>query len=304
MVVPARDAAATLERAVACLAAQQLDVPYEVVVVDDGSLDATAAIASAFGPPVRVVEGAGRGAAEARNRGVAAATGRVLAFTDADCFAPPGWLAAGLAGMERFDLLQGAVEPDPSAPPQAYEHSLYVPARSGLFETANLFVDRAWFDRVGGFEDVVDTAVAQGRFGEDVWLGWRAERLGARIGFSAEALTYHARIRRSAGEYVAERRRLRHFPALVGAVPELRAERGCAWLFLSRRSAAFDLALTSAVVAALSRRPALLMAVLPYVAAVLRRLGLSRPALVEVAADATGFWALVRGSAQARVPVL
>ena len=117
-------------------------MPYEVVVVDDGSRDATAAIASAFGPPVRVVEGAGRGAGEARNRGVAAAAGRVLAFTDADCFAPPGWLAAGLAGMERVDLLQGAVEPEPGAPARTYDHSLWVPARSGLFETANLFVDR------------------------------------------------------------------------------------------------------------------------------------------------------------------
>jgi glycosyltransferase involved in cell wall biosynthesis len=69
VVIPARDAAATLERTLAALEDQTLAEPYEVVVVDDRSRDATAEVAERAGPRVRLVRGAGRGPAEARNLG-------------------------------------------------------------------------------------------------------------------------------------------------------------------------------------------------------------------------------------------
>ena len=89
VIIAARDAAATLPRAIAGLAACA-DGLAEIVVVDDASRDATARVAAAADPRVRVVAGAGAGPAAARNRGVAAARGRLVGFLDAD----DEWLAA------------------------------------------------------------------------------------------------------------------------------------------------------------------------------------------------------------------
>jgi cellulose synthase/poly-beta-1,6-N-acetylglucosamine synthase-like glycosyltransferase len=69
-----------------------LDYPdYEVVVVDDGSSDDTGEILTRF-PKVRVLRQPNRGLSVARNVGLQAATGAVVAYTDSDCFADPNWL--------------------------------------------------------------------------------------------------------------------------------------------------------------------------------------------------------------------
>ena len=115
VVIPARDAAATLGRALAGVAAQ--DVGHELIVVDDGSRDATPALAREHG--ARVLAGAGAGPAAARNLGAAEARTDALAFLDADCFPTPGWLRAGLDALVRADLVQGAVRADPRRRPWA-----------------------------------------------------------------------------------------------------------------------------------------------------------------------------------------
>jgi len=73
------------------LAAQE-DTGFEVVVVDDGSSDGTAAVAARRGARV-VRHRRRRGLAAARNSGVAAARGEIVAFTDDDCLPARGWLA-------------------------------------------------------------------------------------------------------------------------------------------------------------------------------------------------------------------
>src|SRR5204863_903204 len=105
VIVPARDAAATLGRALAALGAQEGAPDFEVIVVDDGSRDGTAQLAERAG--ARTVRAAGDGPARARNAGAAAASGAVLAFTDADCYPTPGWLAAALRALDGADLVQG-----------------------------------------------------------------------------------------------------------------------------------------------------------------------------------------------------
>src|SRR5947208_559248 len=108
VIIPARDAEPTLDRTLTSICEQELDRPFEVLVVDDGSRDETAAIARRYEPLVSVIElpqGAGPGAA--RNRGVTEARAPVLAFTDADCFATPSWLACGLDALKQADLVQG-----------------------------------------------------------------------------------------------------------------------------------------------------------------------------------------------------
>src|SRR5947207_499564 len=103
VVVPARNAEATLGRALDAIASQRLDEPWETIVVDDGSSDGTAGIAEGAPGDVTVLRAGAAGPAAARNRGAEAARGEMLAFTDADCFPAPGWLAAGLRALESAD---------------------------------------------------------------------------------------------------------------------------------------------------------------------------------------------------------
>src|SRR5438105_3162891 len=94
----ARHIAATLKSAV-----EQSRPPAEVIVVDDGSSDRSAAVAEAFGPPVKVLRQKNQGAAVARNRGVLEAVGEWIAFLDDDDEWNPKRLEAVLSVAETAD---------------------------------------------------------------------------------------------------------------------------------------------------------------------------------------------------------
>jgi glycosyltransferase involved in cell wall biosynthesis len=306
VVVPARNSAATIARTLEALEAQRLEAPYEVIVVDDGSSDGTAALARGAG--VRVVESGGTGAAAARNRGVAAAGGSVIAFTDSDCFPAPGWLAAGLAAIEAgAEFVQGRVEPDPEATLGPFDRTLWVEGECGFYESANLLIRRELFERLGGFEEWMPIG---GRpFAEDVWLGWRIVRSGARTTFARDALVHHAVFPRGPLGFVAERWRLGNFAAVARRIPEFRTRPMFAHVFMSRRSAALDAALAGATLAALRRSPLPLLGALPYAAMVATA---ARPyrrrapivAAVAMTADFVGAVSLLLGSARSRSVVL
>ncbi len=303
VIVPARNAEDTIGRALEALTRQRVAVPYEVIVVDNGSTDATRTIIERAGGPVRRVAGSGRGPGEARNRGAGGARAGLLAFTDSDCVPTDGWLAAGLRALERFDLVQGKVLPDPAAELRPFDRTLWVTEDHGLHETANLFVTKAVFERVGGFEDWL-TPRTGGPLGEDVWFGWRARRSGARPGFCATALVHHAVFPRAPLGYVAERRRLQHFPALARRIPELRRALFFRGVFLNRRSAAFDAAVVAGLLA-IARRSALPLAgALPYLLMAARHARRGRSmtavAVIDLLADLAGMEALARGSITSR----
>lgn len=303
VIVPARDAADTLGATLAALADQDTPARYEVIVVDDGSTDATQAVVASSGVAVRLLRGTGAGPAAARNVGAGAARGRVLAFTDADCVPDPGWLSAALAALEAAELVQGRVLPPEGARIGPYDRSITVVSEYGLYETANLVVERELFERLDGFESIL-TPRRGIELGEDVWLGWRARRSGARTCFSDAALVRHAVFPRSAAGFVAERARLRFFPELVRRIPELRDGFLYHRIFLSPRSARFDLALICTGAAIATRRSAPLLGAVPYARA-LRRSSRGRPrpaevTVVQLAADALGAAALVYGSTRSR----
>jgi glycosyltransferase involved in cell wall biosynthesis len=299
VVVPARDAAGTLGATLTGLAAQSR-APDEVIVVDDGSSDATVALAEASAVVTRVVRGRGEGPGAARNAGAAVAAGDVLAFLDADCVPEPGWLAAGLGALAQADLVQGRTTPPPGAHVGPFDRTLWVTAPWGLFETANLFVTRALFEDLGGFEPWLSPARSK-ELAEDVWFGWRAVRAGARTAFCDAALVHHAVFARGPRDYVAERLRLRYFPAMAARIPELRDAFFHRRVFLTPRSAAFDAALAGLLLAAAARRPWPLALALPYARMARRR---PRAWPVDLAADAVGLGALIAGSARARSVVL
>lgn len=301
MIVPARDAAATLPRSLAALAAQRGAPSLEVIVVDDGSCDATAEVA-AMAPEVRVVHQAAQGPAVARNRGVTEAKGTHLAFLDADCYPTAGWAAAAMDALGDADLVQGAVLPDAQARIGPFDRSLWVTEERGLYEAANLLVRREVFERVGGFEEWIRPARGKA-IAEDLWFGWRVRRSGARTAFCEAALVHHAVFDRGPGEFVSERRRLRYFPAIARKVPELRSKTFVARVFLDSRSAAFDTMVAGVGLAVLARRPpALALAIplaIPY-ARVLSRAGSPRVAAWQLAADAVGLIELLHGSLRYR----
>lgn len=83
VIVAARDAAGTLQATLESVAAQRYP-DRELIVVDDGSTDATAEIAARFAPAALIRQPVATGAAAARNAGVARATGELLAMLDAD----------------------------------------------------------------------------------------------------------------------------------------------------------------------------------------------------------------------------
>src|SRR5262245_39908172 len=83
VVIPSYNSAAYLPAAIDSVLAQTAR-DLEVIVVDDGSTDDTPDVVARYGPPVRGIRQANAGVAAARNRGIAEARGRYIAFLDAD----------------------------------------------------------------------------------------------------------------------------------------------------------------------------------------------------------------------------
>jgi len=192
VVVPVRDGARTLPALLESLATQTLSRErFEVVVVDNASRDDSAAIARAHGAVV--VHEPVPNRSRARNAGARAARAGLIAFTDADCVATPEWLEAFLARADGAPLVAGPVEMTTGEPPtmvERFERSWRSGqehwVRDGWAATANLLVERAAFDAVGGFDP------AYRHIGEDADFCLRAGRAGHRLGWCAEAVVAHA----------------------------------------------------------------------------------------------------------------
>jgi glycosyltransferase involved in cell wall biosynthesis len=113
VIVPVLDAQDTIGAQLQALADQETPVPFDVVVADNGSCDATAAVARRWSEQLdlQILDASTRpGSAHARNVAVAAATGDLLCFCDADDVVAPGWLAALIESARRADLVAGALE--------------------------------------------------------------------------------------------------------------------------------------------------------------------------------------------------
>ena len=101
VVVPVLNGAATIDQCLRSIVG--LDFPaaqLEVIVVDNGSTDSTRELLERYRDRIRILSATTRGPAAARNAGVRAARGRLIAFTDADCVVDPSWLRHLLPPLE------------------------------------------------------------------------------------------------------------------------------------------------------------------------------------------------------------
>jgi len=104
VVVPAYNAAGVITSCLDALQKQDYDLPYEILIVDDGSSDGTADLAESSG--VRVIRHAAKqGAAAARNSGINAAVGDLICFTDADGMPKENWIQEILQPLSNQDIV-------------------------------------------------------------------------------------------------------------------------------------------------------------------------------------------------------
>ncbi|EHJ45987.1 glycosyl transferase family 2 (plasmid) [Solidesulfovibrio carbinoliphilus subsp. oakridgensis] len=194
VVVPAYNAAATLPATLAGLAAQRFAGRVEVIVVDDGSTDATAAVAEAAG--ATVLRQKNQGPATARNAGATAGRGELLVFTDADCEPHPDFLAAltrpladpgvsGVQGAYRTRQPQLVARFAQAEFEDRYAFTARFPCLDLVATYAAAF-RRELFLQEGGFDTSYPVAN-----NEDTEFSYRLCRLGHRLVFAPKALVFH-----------------------------------------------------------------------------------------------------------------
>jgi GT2 family glycosyltransferase/sugar lactone lactonase YvrE len=194
VVVCAYNAAGTLEDCLASL--DRLTYPdYEVILVNDGSRDATADIGRRHAR-VRVIDVPNAGLSAARNVGLAEARGEIIAYTDADTRVDPDWLTFLIQPFQTSDVV-GSGGPNvvpPDDPPIAQcvarapggpTHVLLDDRIAEHVPGCNMAFRRDALLAIGGFNPIYLRA------GDDVDVCWRLQARGWRIGFSAAALVWH-----------------------------------------------------------------------------------------------------------------
>jgi glycosyltransferase involved in cell wall biosynthesis len=251
VVVPTRGRAGYLEVTLASLLRQDLLAPYEVIVVDDGSEDATPEVARRA--QVRLLRHpTPRGPNAARNTGLAAARADLLALVDDDVDAPQGWLRAlveGAARHPRADAFGGPIRarlegPAPSScgregPPMTTLDLGPHDTETLLVWSANMLLRRRALALAGPFDPDLPTGGD-----EEEWLR-RLHAAGGRVVYLAGAGLDHrragddARLGALVRSAYARGRNLRAHDRRRGAAPslvrELRVLAGCGWHLVRRR---------------------------------------------------------------------
>ena len=183
----------------ACLdSLQRLNYPdFEVILIDDGSIDATPEVAKQF-PSVRYVRQQNRGLSAARNAGIAASAGEIIAFTDDDCRADEDWLYYLVADLLRSDFVgiggHNFLPPEDSpvaaavmVSPGGPAHVMLTDREAEHIPGCNMAFYKWVLEEIGGFDPIFRKA------GDDVDVCWRLQERGYKIGFSHAGFVWHYR---------------------------------------------------------------------------------------------------------------
>ncbi len=195
VVICSHNGARTLRDCLAGVAA--LDYPdFECIVVDDGSTDDTAQIARDFG--ARLVQTGGAGLSVARNMGMEASTGEIVAYIDDDTIPEADWLRylacafrdsehAAIGGpnlsLPDPDLVEDSIGRSPGNP----THVLLTDEVAEHIPGCNMAFRKSALQELGGFDARFRVA------GDDVDICWRVQERGWTLGFHAGAVVWHRR---------------------------------------------------------------------------------------------------------------
>jgi glucosyl-dolichyl phosphate glucuronosyltransferase len=223
VVMSTRNRAGYLSESLSRLAAQQGDIPFEVIVIDNGSTDGTAALLEQWcrrDPRFRSAQEPQPGLSRGKNAGIRLARAPLLLFTDDDMRVAPRWMAsyhAFFAGRDGLVVCGGPIVPIPHDlgrwPDWLDESALsdagmlqYREQRAlGKYEYAwggNMAIPRRVFDRVGlwkedaGLQGDARVTGQDSAFFEDTELQDRARGAGGSIWFCPAASAEHRTERR------------------------------------------------------------------------------------------------------------
>ena len=177
----------------------------EVVVADNASTDGTADVLRRYGARIRVVYETKRGPAAARNAGLRAARGEVIAFTDSDCIVDRAWLAHIVAPLadRNVGAAGGCKRAFPSGSDvehfgeRIHDHARAIHEfRPPYLITMNVSARRELLQQIGGFDERLLRC-------EDVDLSYRIAQAGYRFAYTPDAVIYH-RNRSTVPELIVE----------------------------------------------------------------------------------------------------
>jgi O-antigen biosynthesis protein len=178
---------------------RRLNYPdYEIILVDDGSTDATPQIALKHAGVRYFRHEENLGLSTARNTGIAAATGEIVAFTDSDCRADEDWLYYLVNDLLSSDFVAiggpNLLPPEDSAvaavvmvSPGGPAHIMLTDRLAEHVPGCNLACYKSVLAEIGGFDPMFQRA------GDDVDLCWRLQQAGYKIGFSPAGFVWHYR---------------------------------------------------------------------------------------------------------------
>ena len=198
VIIAAYNAAETLAPQMEALVSQTCLFPYEVIVVDNGSTDATSHVVESFiarNSFVSLVSATDRpSAGYARNRGAAATSAELLLFCDADDVVAADWVEQTTSSLSDFDMAGGVVEegrlnsetvqawkPPRSKDSLVVAHN-FLPHAIG----ANVGIRAHVFHDVGGWAECFP-----GGGGEDVELSWRVQLAGYSLGLADQSVVHY-----------------------------------------------------------------------------------------------------------------
>jgi O-antigen biosynthesis protein len=176
---------------------KRLEYPdYEVIVVDDGSTDRTALIAAEY--DVRLIRTPNLGLSHARNTGLNAATGEIVAYIDDDAYPDSHWLTyvaatfqtgkyVGVGGPNLPPPGDGPIADCVANAPGGPVHVLLTDCEAEHIPGCNMAFDKLKLQAIGGFDPQFRVA------GDDVDVCWRLQQRGWTLGFSPAAMVWHHR---------------------------------------------------------------------------------------------------------------